>query len=110
MKQRDIWFADLSPTKGSEQSGVRPVVIVSGDSMNDNTGLCLVCPLSSKIKNYPATILLPKSITNGLTTDSEVLIFQMRVVTQQRFLTKIGRISATQLEDIVRELNDIFEI
>lgn len=110
MKQREIWFADLNPTKGSEQSGIRPVVIVSGDSMNDNTGLCLVCPLSSKIKNYSGTTILPKSIRNGLTTDSEVLVFQMRVVTQKRFLNKIGQISVTQLQDIVKELNEIFEI
>ncbi len=62
MKQRDIWFADLNPTKGSEQSGIRPVAIISGDTMNDNSGLCLICPLSSKIKRYPATVFLPKHL------------------------------------------------
>ena len=110
MKQRDIWFADLNPTKGSEHSGVRPVVIISGNTMNDNAGLCFVCPLSSKIKHYPATIVLPKSSQKGLSSDSEVLIFEMRVVVKNRFLNKIGQISTSQLEAIIDELNGIFEI
>ena len=78
MKQRDIWFANLDPTKGSEQAGLRPVVIISGDSMNQNTSLCLVCPLSSKIKNFPTTVFVKKTPQNGLTADSEVLTFQIR--------------------------------
>ena len=46
MKQREIWLADLNPVKGSEQRGVRPVVILSGNSMNANLDICIVCPLS----------------------------------------------------------------
>jgi mRNA interferase MazF len=47
MKQREIWLVDLNPVKGSEQRGIRPVVIVSGNAMNDNLQICIVCPLSS---------------------------------------------------------------
>lgn len=110
MKQREIWFADLNPTKGSEQSGIRPVVIISGDTMNSNAGLSLICPLSSRIKNYSGTIVLSKTTQNGLTSDSEVLVFQMRVVTKDRFLNKIGKITEAQLHEIVDELNGLFEI
>jgi len=48
MKQRDIWMADLNPLKGSEQQGIRPVVIVSGNAMNDNLGICIICRLPLK--------------------------------------------------------------
>ena len=58
MKQRDIWMADLNPLKGSEQQGIRPVVIVSGNAMNDNFGSCIICPLTTKIKNYAGGIAL----------------------------------------------------
>ena len=78
--------------------------------MNDNAGLCFVRPLSSKIKRYAATIALPKTVQNGLSSDSEVLIFQMRVVAKNRFLNKIGQISTSELEQIIDELNGIFEI
>ena len=52
MKQREIWITDLNPVKGSEQRGISPVVVLSGNAMNSNLDVCIVCPLSSKIKNY----------------------------------------------------------
>ena len=52
MKQREIWMADLNPTKGSEQAGIRPVVILSGNALNDHMPVVIVAPLSTKIKNY----------------------------------------------------------
>ena len=48
MKQKDICFADLNPTKGREQSGVRPVVVIANNTMNDNLDICIVCPLTSQ--------------------------------------------------------------
>jgi mRNA interferase MazF len=110
MRQRDIWFANLDPTQGNEQTGLRPIVIISGDLMNTNTQLCIACPLSSKIKNFPATLLLNKDMQNGLAQDSEVLIFQIRVLAKTRLVRRIGCISETQLKQIVNELNDVFEL
>ena len=110
MKQREIWFANLDPTQGSEQAGLRPVVIISGNMMNQNTGLCLACPLSTKIKRFPATIVISKNIQNGLTQDSEALIFQIRVLSHTRLVRRIGEISQQELNKMVLELNDIFEL
>ena len=110
MKQREIWFANLDPTQGSEQAGLRPVVIISGNMMNQNTGLCLACPLSTKIKRFPATIVISKNIQNGLTQDSEALIFQIRVLSHTRLVRRVGEISQQELNNMVLELNDIFEL
>ena len=44
MKQRDVYLADLEPTRGKEQRGVRPVVIISPNTMNDRLGIFIVCP------------------------------------------------------------------
>lgn len=47
MKQQEIWYANLGPIEGREQNGIRPVVIVSGNNLNDHSDLKIVCPLSS---------------------------------------------------------------
>jgi len=98
MKQREIWLADLNPVKGSEQKGVRPVVVISGNAMNDNLGICIVCPLSSKIKNYAGCLVLKKDDINGLQCDSEVITFQIRTISQERLITKMGEVSRIQLQ------------
>ena len=58
MFQKDIYWANLNPTKGKEQKGKRPVVIISGNTMNRNFGIFIVCPISSKIKNYAGCVKL----------------------------------------------------
>lgn len=110
MKQRDICFANLNPTRGSEQNGLRPVVIISGDTMNDNLGICIVCPLSSKIKNYPSTVYIEKSSENGLSENSEVICFQVRAISKERLNPPLGKISHVQLEKIIENLNGLFEL
>ncbi|MCY7350271.1 MAG: type II toxin-antitoxin system PemK/MazF family toxin [Cytophagaceae bacterium] len=107
MRQQEIWLADLNPTAGSEQSGIRPVVIVSGNAMNDHFRLCIVCPLSSKIKNYAGGIVLEKTTSNGLTQDSEVLTFQIRTLSKSRLLKRIGQITNDDFQKIKTGLNDI---
>ena len=76
MRQGEIWFADLNPTKGSEQSGKRPVVIVSGDTLNDTLPIVIVVPITSKIKSYPTCVLLLANKTNGLPKDSKQFLFR----------------------------------
>ncbi len=110
MRQREIWFANLDPTQGNEQTGLRPIVIISGDTMNINTQLCIACPLSSKIKNFPATIFLKHNQQNGLTQDSEVLTFQIRVLAKMRLVRRVGIITDQELSRIISELNGIFEV
>ncbi len=107
MKQREIWFADLNQVKGSEQRGIRPVVIISGNAMNDNLGICIVCPLSSKIKNYAGCIVLEKDAIPGLENDSEIVTFQIRTLAKERFVRKIGLISNEELNMIKKGLNEI---
>jgi len=107
MKQNEIWTADLNPIKGSEQQGIRPVVVISGNAMNSNLGISIVCPLSSKIKNYAGCLVIKKGGLSGLETDSEIITFQVRTLSKERFIRKIGEISKDQLEAIKKGLNDI---
>jgi mRNA interferase MazF len=61
MKQKDICFADLNPTQGREQSGVRPVVVISNNVLNSNLDICIVCPLTSQRKGYAGSVLISDS-------------------------------------------------
>jgi mRNA interferase MazF len=97
MKQRDIYLTRFDRAKGSEQKGIRPAVIISGDSLNDKLDVCIICPLSLKIKPYPGTIVIKKNKFNGLTEDSQLMTFQVRVVSKTRFIKKIGEISVSEL-------------
>ena len=110
MKQGDIYYADLEPIKGREQSGKRPVVIISGNAMNENYDVVIICPISSKIKNYKGTVLLKKNKTNNLKLDSEVITFQIRTIDKNRFTKKIGQINNAELEEIITCLNEILYI
>jgi|SRR3989344_3912675 len=104
MRQGEIWFADLNPTKGSEQSGKRPVVIVSGDTLNDTFPIVIVVPITSKIKSYPTCVLLLASEANGLKNDSEAVPFQIRAIAKKRLVKRIGTITEENLREIFKGL------
>ncbi|OGI65740.1 hypothetical protein A3H53_00785 [Candidatus Nomurabacteria bacterium RIFCSPLOWO2_02_FULL_40_10] len=107
MLQKDIYWANLNPTKGKEQKGKRPVVIISGNTMNRNLGVFIICPISSKIKNYAGCVKLEKNKTNNLTENSEIITFQIRTIAKERMIKKIGEITEEQLKEIFYSLNEV---
>lgn len=107
MKQKDIYLANLNPSMGNEQSGIRPILIISGNAMNDNFGVVITCPLSSKIKNFSGCIVLSPDDLNKLSEKSEVLTFQVRTIAKERLMKKIGEISEYQFQAIKKGLNEI---
>lgn len=109
MKQQEIWYADLDPIKGHEQSGIRPVVIVSGDNLNDHSNLKIICPITSRLKNYMGSLLLKKDSTNKLTKDSEVLAFQIRTIDETRLIKKIGEITKSQMDTLRMYVNELMD-
>jgi len=107
MNQREIWYANLNPTKGSEQKGFRPVVIVSGDMLNKHLKIIIACPLTTKIKNYKGNLVLTPTAKNGLTKKSEIMIFHVRSISKDRLIKKIGSISSEELDCLKQGLDDI---
>lgn len=107
MKQGEIWFTDLNPVEGSEQSGFRPVVIISGNVLNDHANVLICCPLTTKIKNYHGNAILKPNDVNGLQQISEVLTFHVRSLSKNRLKQKIGKISKIELGLIHGCLQDI---
>ena len=107
MKQCEIWYANLNPIKGREQRGIRPVVIVSGNSMNEHMDICIVCPLTSKIKKYAGCVVIKKDKQNGLKEDSEIITFQIRTIAKERLTKKIGTITSEQLKNLKQGLIEV---
>jgi mRNA interferase MazF len=97
IKQRDIVLVDFSPNIGHEQGGLKPAVIVSADSFHVS-GLCFVCLITSKLKNYAGDIIMDPNNTNGLTKKSEILIGQFKTIDQIRVTEKIGTITEKELD------------
>ncbi|MBC8320448.1 MAG: type II toxin-antitoxin system PemK/MazF family toxin [Bacteroidetes bacterium] len=107
MQQREIWFADLNPVIGSEQSGLRPVVIVSGNMLNQLLPIVITCPLTTRIKNYKGNIVLDPDERNGISQKSEIMIFHIRSISKNRLVKKIGSITKAELIILKQGLNDI---
>ena len=102
-------MADLNPTKGSEQAGTRPVVILSGNALNDHMPVVIVAPLSTKIKNYKGHPILTPDNMNGLKSRSEIILFQIKSISKLRLQKKIGEIHVTSYELCIKTLNDLFK-
>lgn len=109
MKQCEIWLANLNPVRGSEQKGFRPVIILSGNLLNNLMPVVITCPLTTKIKGYKGNIILTPDSLNGLSEKSEAVIFQIRSVSKERLVKKFGQISQEQLLTLKQGLDDILK-
>ena len=109
MKQGEIWYSDLNPTKGSEQAGLRPVVIVSGNLLNQHLPIVIVVPLTTKIKKYKGNPILSPTKENGLKSESEMLVFHIRSVSKDRLVRKLGTIEPSDLDQSIKTLNQILK-
>lgn len=107
MKQGEIWYANLNPTKGSEQAGMRPVVVLSGNLLNEYLNIVIVAPLTTKIKKYKGNPILHPTRSNGLKNESEVLVFHIRSISKNRLVKKLGKIERGELDLAVKTLNEI---
>jgi mRNA interferase MazF len=107
MKQGEIWYANLNPTKGSEQAGMRPAVILSGNLLNEYLNIVIVAPLTTKIKKYKGNPILHPTRSNGLKNESEVLVFHIRSISKNRLVKKLGKIESAELDLAVKTLNEI---
>lgn len=107
MRQGEIWYADLNPTQGSEQSGFRPLIILSGNLLNENLNVVITCPLTTKVKGYKGNVVLEPNKDNKLKQSSEILTFHIRSVSKDRLVRKVGNISNDELDRVKQGLDDI---
>lgn len=95
----DLIWTDFDPTKGREQAGRRPALVVSGNAFTKNTGLAVVCPITSRIRRFPTSVVLPA----GLPITGEVLLSHIRSIdTEVRPIRYAGAAVPPDLARLVR--------
>ena len=93
IKRGDMYYADLSPVVGSEQGGIRPVIIIQNDLGNKYSPTVIAAAITSKLeKTKLPTHIEIDSDNLGLKTDSVVLAEQVRTIDKSRLKEKIGHI------------------
>jgi mRNA interferase MazF len=102
----EIRWADLSPTKGRQQTGLRPVLILSHDVFNERSGTVIAIAITSQPQKagFPLTLELK---TGGLPRRSWVKISQIRTLSTQRIGKLIGKLSQEELAQVIEGLNEI---
>lgn len=102
----DIFWADLNPTQGHEQSGLRPVLILSLDVFNERSRTVIAVALTSKLQRagFPLTLELNST---KLPKKSWVKISQIRTFSVQRLTKKIGTALPEELDMVIEGLNEI---
>lgn len=102
----DIYWADLNPTRGNEQAGSRPVLILSHEVFNERSGTVIAMALTSNQPSagFPLTLEL---LVKSLPKKSWVKISQIRTLSVARLGRRLGRASPEQLHETIEGLYEI---
>ncbi len=109
VKRGDIYYADLSPVVGSEQGGVRPVLIVQNDVGNKYSPTVIAAAITSqRDKTNLPTHIRVNAYDSGLAKDSIVLLEQIRTIDKQRLKEKMGSLDNSSMDMINQALSVSF--
>ncbi|MDE3244874.1 MAG: type II toxin-antitoxin system PemK/MazF family toxin [Acidobacteriota bacterium] len=102
----DIYWADLNPVKGKEQSGLRPILVLSQDVFNEHSGTVIAVAIKSQCPKagFPLTLELTDA---KLPKQSWVKISQVRTLSVERLSGKIGKASPSDIEQVVDGLKEL---
>jgi len=95
-KRGDIWLVNFNPGRGSEQKGIRPALVVQNDIGNEYGSTTIIAAITTTIKTFPVTVLLPQS-TTSLDKPSMVNAAQLLTVDKARLTKKLGVLNQAQM-------------
>ncbi len=111
MKQSEIWLIDLDPTKGAEIQKKRPAIIINDDRLG-KLPLKVIVPITDWKERYeiaPWMVKIEPSANNGLSKTSSVDCFQIRSLSQERLIKKIGNIDMATLIEIKEAIKKVLD-
>ena len=109
IKRGDIYYADLSPVVGSEQGGIRPVLIVQNDVGNKYSPTVIAAAITSqKYKPKLPTHISVDAVDCGLQKDSIVLLEQVRTLDKKRLKERMGNLPTDEMNKVNRALSVSF--
>lgn len=103
VKRGDVFLADLNPIRGSEQAGIRPVLVFQHNRINNASRTVITIPFTTNLNRaaLPTCIQVSKS-EGGLTQESVALCHQMRVLDKTRLIRKLGSLSEDTMTGVER--------
>ena len=95
IKRGDIFLANLKPVQGSEQGGIRPVLILQNNISNKHSPVTIIAAITSKVfdKEFPTNVFILKQ-ESGLDKDSTILLNQLRTIDKTRLRKKISSLNS----------------
>lgn len=112
MKQNEVWLINLDPAIGAEIKKTRPAIIVNDNSLG-KLPLKIIVPVTDWNDRYeiaPWMIKIVPNSKNGLSKDSSADCFQVRSVSQDRFVKRLGEVSGTIMDEIRMGLSKVLSI
>lgn len=111
-KRGEIWLLDWSPSRGSEQAGFRPALVVQTDAANANPGYpnTIVVAISTKGKPVPFHVAVKPGRGNGLSEPSFVKCEQVLTVAKERLVRRLGAVSEELLGQVGRAVKLVMEL
>jgi mRNA interferase MazF len=98
-----VWGVHLNPTRGSEQAGYRPVLVISPDEINRHLGTVIVAPMTTRLRKWPSRVRIRH---NGKT--GEVALDQLRAVDKSRLVRSMGNLHGRYRGQVLDVLGDMF--
>lgn len=104
----DVVLCDLNPVIGTEQSGIRPAVILQIDIANEKSPHTIIAPFTTRIRNVllSSHVFVPASV-GGLSSDSVLLCEQLRVIDRRRIVKTLGALPLKTIKDVEKALRII---
>ena len=100
IKRGEIYYADLSPVVGSEQGGLRPILIVQNDVGNKYSPTVIVAAITSQLTKAKLPTHIEVGQNYGLQKDSVILLEQIRTLDKQRLQEKIGELDSFKMTEV----------
>lgn len=110
MKKYDIILVDLNPVKWSEQSWIRPCIIIQNDFANRYARTYVIAIISSVIKDYPHTIIVDNSIINWLNTISRIDLLQIRTIDKDRIISHLWELEQKYKTELNEKIKIAFDL
>ncbi len=109
IKQFEIWLANLNPSKGTEPGKIRPVVVLQSDLLNEVNHSTIIASITTNVK--PDFKLKQIQLDpNQLDKPSAILVDQIRAIDNQRFISKIGKLTKKQAALLNRNIIHVMDI
>jgi mRNA interferase MazF len=98
-----VWRVNLNPTKGSEQAGYRPVLVISSAEMNQHLNTVIVAPMTTRKRGWPTRVSIHHTGRDG-----EVALDQIRTLDKSRLVQGMGILESTYQEQVLDVLVEMF--